>query len=91
MYCSAAGSSELLAGGRFGVAYLVIALALGLSGGIVGKFKGSSFLLWFLICALLPGFGLLASFQSEANLRDNRLSTNPQPVGTMMNAVISYR
>jgi len=38
-----------------------------------------------------PGFGLLASFQSEANLRDNRLSTNPQPVGTMMNAVVSYR
>jgi parallel beta-helix repeat protein len=38
-----------------------------------------------------PGFGLLASFQSEANLRDNLLSTNPQPVGTMMNAVVSYR
>jgi parallel beta-helix repeat protein len=38
-----------------------------------------------------PGFGLLASFQSEANLRGNLLSTNPQPVGTMMNAVVSYR
>jgi parallel beta-helix repeat protein len=37
------------------------------------------------------GFGLLASFESEANLRDNRLSANPRPVGTMMNAVISYR
>ena len=43
------------------MAYLVIALALGLAGGIVGKIKGSSFLLWFLICALLPGFGLLAA------------------------------
>jgi len=38
-----------------------------------------------------PGFGLLASFQSEANLRDNRLSANPQPVGTMMNASVNYR
>jgi parallel beta-helix repeat protein len=38
-----------------------------------------------------PGFGLLASFQSEANLEDNRLSANPQPIGTMMDAVVSYR
>ena len=38
-----------------------------------------------------PGFGLLASFESEANLRDNRLSANPQPIGTMMDAVVSYR
>jgi Right handed beta helix region len=38
-----------------------------------------------------PGFGLLASFESEANLRDNRLSANPRPVGTMMNSMVSYR
>jgi parallel beta-helix repeat protein len=37
------------------------------------------------------GFGLLSSFQSEANLRNNRLSANPRPVGTMMNATVSYR
>ncbi|HEX2397174.1 MAG TPA: hypothetical protein VHI73_03445 [Solirubrobacteraceae bacterium] len=48
-------------GGRFGMAYLVIVLALGLAGGLVGKLKGSSFFLWFLISALLPVFGLLAA------------------------------
>jgi parallel beta-helix repeat protein len=36
------------------------------------------------------GFGLLASFESEASLRNNRLAANPRPVGTMMNAVISH-
>ena len=43
------------------MSYLVIALSLGLAGGIVGRLKGSSFLLWFLISALLPVFGLLAA------------------------------
>jgi hypothetical protein len=43
------------------VAYLVIVIALGLAGGIVGKVKGSSFFLWFLISALLPVFGLMAA------------------------------
>jgi hypothetical protein len=43
------------------VAYVAIVLALGLAGGVVGKLKGSSFFLWFLISALLPVFGLLAA------------------------------
>jgi hypothetical protein len=43
------------------VAYLVIAASFGLAGGIVGKLKGSSFLLWFLISGLVPFFGLLAA------------------------------
>ena len=43
------------------MAYVVIVLALGLAGGIVGKLKGSSFFLWFLISALLPVFGLVAA------------------------------
>jgi hypothetical protein len=43
------------------VAYVVIAFCFGLSGGIVGKLKGSSFLLWFLISGLVPFFGLLAA------------------------------
>ena len=41
--------------------YVVIAICFGLSGGIVGKIKGSSFVLWFLISALVPFFGLLAA------------------------------
>jgi hypothetical protein len=43
------------------VAYIVIAASFGLAGGIVGKLKGSSFLLWFLISGLVPFFGLLAA------------------------------
>ena len=43
------------------MAYLVIAASFGLAGGIVGKLKGSSFLLWFLISGLVPFFGLLAA------------------------------
>ena len=31
------------------MAYVIIAFFFGLAGGIVGKIKGSSFLLWFLI------------------------------------------
>jgi len=44
-----------------GGAYIVIALFFGLSGGIVGKLKGSSFWLWFLIAGVVPVFGLLAA------------------------------
>ena len=43
------------------MAYVVIVLALGLAGGVVGKLKGSSFFLWFLISALLPVVGLVAA------------------------------
>jgi hypothetical protein len=41
--------------------YVIIAVCFGLAGGIVGKIKGSSFLLWFLISGLVPFFGLLAA------------------------------
>ncbi len=43
------------------MAYVVIALCFGISGGIVGKIKGSSFVLWFLISGAVPFFGLLAA------------------------------
>jgi ribosomal protein S27AE len=43
------------------VAYLVIALGFALAGGIVGKLKGSSFFLWFLISGVLPFIGLVAA------------------------------
>lgn len=43
------------------MAYLVICFFFGLSGGIVGKIKGSSFFLWFLIAAIVPFLGLLAA------------------------------
>jgi hypothetical protein len=42
--------------------YVVIAVCFGISGGIVGKYKGSSFWLWFLISGLVPFLGLMAAF-----------------------------
>ena len=43
------------------MAYIVIAFFFGLAGGYVGKTKGSSFFLWFLISGFLPVFGLIAA------------------------------
>jgi hypothetical protein len=41
--------------------YLVIAVFFGLSAGTIGKIKGSSFVLWFLVGGVLPVFGTLAA------------------------------
>src|SRR4051794_37386230 len=43
------------------MAYVVIAVCFGLAGGLVGRLKGSSFVLWFLISAILPFLGLAAA------------------------------
>jgi hypothetical protein len=43
------------------VAYLVLALSFALAGGLVGKLKGSSFFIWFLISGILPVLGLVAA------------------------------
>ena len=43
------------------MAYLIICFSFGLAGGIVGKVKGSSFLIWFAISAIVPFAGLLAA------------------------------
>lgn len=40
---------------------VVVLFFFGLAGGIVGRIKGSSFVLWFLVSALAPFFGLLAA------------------------------
>jgi hypothetical protein len=49
--------------------YVVICLGFGLAGGIVGRVKGSSFLLWFLISGIVPFFGLVAAilYRFESN------------------------
>ena len=41
--------------------YLVLCLFSGLAGGFVGKVKGSSFLLWFAISAVIPVAGPVAA------------------------------
>jgi hypothetical protein len=40
---------------------LIIMLFFGLAGGIVGRLKGSSFFMWFLISAFVPFIGLLTA------------------------------
>lgn len=50
-----------------GGAYIAIALSFALAGGIVGRLKGSSFFIWFIVSGLIPVIGLLAAvaFRSE--------------------------
>ena len=43
------------------MAYLVIAFSFALAGGLVGRLKGSSFFIWFLIGGILPVLGLAAA------------------------------
>jgi hypothetical protein len=44
-----------------GAGYVVICLFFGLAGGVVGRTKGSSFFLWFLISGLIPFLGLVTA------------------------------
>lgn len=43
------------------MALVVILFFFGLAGGIVGRIKGSSFFVWFLISGTIPFLGLLAA------------------------------
>lgn len=49
--------------------YVVIAFSFALAGGLVGRIKGSSFFIWFLISGAFPVIGLAAAvlyrFDSE--------------------------
>src|SRR5438309_5450982 len=46
---------------RAGIALMHISVWFVYAGGIIGRIKGSSFVLWFLISGLVPFFGLLAA------------------------------
>ena len=56
------------------MAYLVICFFCGLSAGLIGKWKGSSFLLWFAIGAVIPVVGTIAAlcwrFEDEEPYRE---------------------
>ncbi|HEV7772570.1 MAG TPA: hypothetical protein VGO48_04670 [Conexibacter sp.] len=43
------------------MAYIFIALCFAVAGGIVGRIKGSSFFIWFLISGAVPVIGLAAA------------------------------
>jgi hypothetical protein len=42
------------------VEYAIIAVSFGLATGIIGRAKGSSFLIWLIIGTVIPVFGLIA-------------------------------
>jgi hypothetical protein len=48
------------------VEYAVIAFFCGLSAGVIGKLKGSSFWIWFLVGLVLPIFGTIAAIFSRS-------------------------
>lgn len=44
-----------------GGAYVVVALSSGLSAGIIGRIKGSSFFIWFMVGLIVPVIGIVAA------------------------------
>jgi len=43
------------------VIYLLVAIWFGIATGIIGRIRGSSFVIWFLIGAIVPVIGLFAA------------------------------
>lgn len=43
-----------------GAPYVVIAVSFGIATGVIGRARGSSFFIWFLVGTILPGIGLIA-------------------------------
>lgn len=54
------------------MAYIVIAFFFGLAGGVVGRLKGSSFFVWFLIAAIVPFVGLIAAILYRGEVDEPR-------------------
>jgi hypothetical protein len=57
--------------------YLLIAICFGLATGFIGRGKGSSFFIWFIVGAVLPLIGLAAVilFRSEDEEPERRCPT----------------
>jgi hypothetical protein len=52
--------------------YAVVFLVFAFVTGFIGKSKGSSFIIWFLVGGLLPVFGLIAVLLSRTERQDPR-------------------
>ena len=52
--------------------FVVLAFFCGLSAGLIGKLKGSSFWIWFLIGAVLPLLGTLTAIFYRTEHREPR-------------------
>ncbi len=55
-----------------GLGLLVILFFFGLAGGIVGRMKGSSFFMWFLVSFCVPFIGLLTAVLYRYDNRELR-------------------
>ena len=55
-----------------GGAYIAIALSFAFAGGIVGRLKGSSFWLWFVISGVVPFLGLICAVAYRSELEEPR-------------------
>ena len=55
-----------------GFELIPILFLFGLAGGIVGRIKGQSFFIWFLVSAAVPFIGLLAAVLSRWDSRELR-------------------
>jgi hypothetical protein len=55
-----------------GMGLLVILFFFGLAGGIVGRMKGSSFFMWFLVSFCVPFLGLLTAVLYRWDSRELR-------------------
>ena len=53
-----------------GGAYVLIALTFGIATGVIGRAKGSSFLLWFLIGGIIPLLGLIVVILYRGETRE---------------------
>jgi hypothetical protein len=60
-----------------GIEYAVIAASFGLATGIIGRAKGSSFLIWLAVGTVIPFFGLIAVilYRSERDEPERRCPT----------------
>jgi hypothetical protein len=55
-----------------GLELLPILFFFGLAGGLIGRLKGSSFIMWFLVSATIPFLGLLAAVCYRWDTRELR-------------------
>ncbi len=55
-----------------GLSLLPILFFFGLAGGVVGRIKGSSFFMWFLVSACVPVLGLLTAVLYRYDNRELR-------------------
>ena len=65
-----------------GGAYVLIALTFGVATGVIGRAKGSSFLIWFLVGAVLPVLGLIGVilYRPETQEPERRCPTCGKPL-----------